>query len=245
MPLTHPLTKEELESLLPLPTSGGGGGMSQAEFIATFPLPIDTELPAAAALANGDANPTTSRIGANLLIWNGVTWDRLRDTFDNADGIPAVGSGLLRVANHNYAWNGTLWDRMRGTIASGLLTQKRPADFSVTVTGAANAIATLTLPAAGVGIFQYITHLFIKRVNTAALAGGAILTVTSTNLNGRSWRTGNQASITVSTSEGTVLMNQDFAHPLRSQVANTATTIVCPAAGAAVSWHIVCDYYIQ
>lgn len=39
------------------------------------------------------------------------------------------------------------------------------------------------------------------------------------------------------------LVDQEYVHPIKSQVANTATTIVCPAAGAAVSWHVVVDYY--
>jgi hypothetical protein len=127
--------------------------------------------------------------------------------------------------------------------ATPVPTDPRPATLSVTVTGGANAIATATLPAAGAGLFHYITHIFIKRVNTAALAGGAILTVTTTNLNGRAWRTGNQASITVATHEGSQLMDQEFVHPIKSAVANVATTIVGPAAGAAVSWHIVIDYF--
>lgn len=41
-------------------------------------LTVDTELPAAAALADGASNPTTPMDGACLLVWNGATWDRLR-----------------------------------------------------------------------------------------------------------------------------------------------------------------------
>jgi hypothetical protein len=36
----------------------------------------DTELPAAAVLADADPNPTTSRVAANGMLWNGATWDR-------------------------------------------------------------------------------------------------------------------------------------------------------------------------
>ena len=36
----------------------------------------DTELPAAAALADGAGNPTAPAVGANGLVWNGATWDR-------------------------------------------------------------------------------------------------------------------------------------------------------------------------
>jgi len=130
------------------------------------------------------------------------------------------------------------------TITGTVLVLQDAADLTVTVAGGANAIATATLPAPGVGLHHYITHISIKRVATAALAGGALLTVTTTNLVGaRTWRTGNQMSITVSTQEGTVLVDQEYVHPLKSSVANTATTIVCPAAGAAVSWHIIVDYY--
>lgn len=41
-------------------------------------LIVDTELPAAAALADAASNPTTALAGACLLVWNGATWDRLR-----------------------------------------------------------------------------------------------------------------------------------------------------------------------
>lgn len=41
-------------------------------------LTVDTELPAAAALADGAANPTTSPIGACIKGFNGATWDRGR-----------------------------------------------------------------------------------------------------------------------------------------------------------------------
>lgn len=40
-------------------------------------------LPAAAALADGAANPTTHIMGAGLLMWNGSTWDRVPGTTAN------------------------------------------------------------------------------------------------------------------------------------------------------------------
>ena len=39
---------------------------------------VDTELPAAAVLADAMANPTTPSVGVCLLAWNGATWDRIR-----------------------------------------------------------------------------------------------------------------------------------------------------------------------
>jgi len=115
-----------------------------------------------------------------------------------------------------------------------------PSPLAVTVAGGANAIATLTLPAAGAGLFHYITHIRLARVATAALAGTALLTVTSTNLPG-AWarRVGN-----LMVAGGTTAENYSFDNPLRSSVANTATTIVGPAAGAAVSWDNAAHYYV-
>jgi hypothetical protein len=43
----------------------------------------DTELPAAAALADGAANPTTPTVGAALEVFNGTTWDRARGDITN------------------------------------------------------------------------------------------------------------------------------------------------------------------
>lgn len=39
---------------------------------------VDTELPSAAALADATANPTTTNLGAELMLYNNSTWDRAR-----------------------------------------------------------------------------------------------------------------------------------------------------------------------
>lgn len=44
----------------------------------------DTEMPAAGALADATANPTTSQVGADSMLFNGATWDRARN---NANGV--------------------------------------------------------------------------------------------------------------------------------------------------------------
>ena len=48
--------------------------------------PVDTELPPAAALADGAANPTTPSIGTAQSLFNGTTWDRQRANFASATG---------------------------------------------------------------------------------------------------------------------------------------------------------------
>ena len=47
----------------------------------------NTELATAAALADAAANPTAGAVGANLLVFNGTTWDRARSR----------GTGILQV----------------------------------------------------------------------------------------------------------------------------------------------------
>ena len=78
---------------------GGGGGV------------VDTELPAAAALADGAANPTAPTVGAHLLVWNGATWDRLTASAP-ADAI-ATSIARLRTTAAQLGFNGATWDRVR------------------------------------------------------------------------------------------------------------------------------------
>ena len=116
-----------------------------------------------------------------------------------------------------------------------------PATLHVTATAAANTAATASLPAAGAGLFHYITSIEITRNATAALAGTATLIHTSTNLPGNpAWSVGNAMA-----AGGTQF---DVAYtpttPLKSLVANTATTVVAAAAGAAVLARVNVSYYI-
>lgn len=58
---------------------------------------VDTELAAAAALADATANPTVPLVGSAGEVYNGTTWDRMRSVVNGQDsagtGIPA--SGIL------------------------------------------------------------------------------------------------------------------------------------------------------
>jgi hypothetical protein len=64
-------------------------------------VPVDTELPAAAALADATSNPTTTTIGSAEFIFNGTTWDRVKSidamsgtgANNTVSGILAVGTG--------------------------------------------------------------------------------------------------------------------------------------------------------
>lgn len=73
----------------------------------------DTELPAAAALADGAANPTAPTIGAAGLGFNGATWDRIRSEGTNTDAEATSSVGAMSTCSHETVFNGTTWDRMR------------------------------------------------------------------------------------------------------------------------------------
>ncbi len=111
----------------------------------------------------------------------------------------------------------------------------------VTSVGAAGAAVTLTIPAPGIGLRQYLTYLSINRFATALLtAGTAPVTVTTTNIPG---------SLAFSfpadaAAQGTIdRWREDFAYPLMSTTQNTATTIVCPAT-TNVIWRVTAGYYV-
>lgn len=98
---------------------------------------------------------------------------------------------------------------------------------------AANAGATITLGNPGADTFHYITQIDIGRVGVATLAGAGQLTITTTNLGGLEFETGD--AILIGERKQDVLV--DFGgHPLRSTAAATASTVVLPAPGAGVRW---------
>lgn len=111
----------------------------------------------------------------------------------------------------------------------------------VTAVGAAGAAVTLTLPAPGAGLRQYLTYLSINRFATALLtAAAAPVTVTTTNLPGSlAFSLAADAA-----AQGTLdRWREDFSFPLASSALNTATTIVCPAT-TGVIWRVTAGYYI-
>lgn len=159
-------------------------------------------------------------------------------------GIYTIGvTGFRRVRLRVSAYtSGNITVSARGTAANLILYGRPvPSILAGTNTGAANAAVTLTIPAPGVGLFHYISGLYVARAGAAALAGTAVLVITSTNLPGSlAWSVGNASAA------GSTLRDVEYqpAQPLKSLVANTATTIVAPAPGAGVLWRINALYYV-
>jgi hypothetical protein len=152
-------------------------------------------------------------------------------------------TGLRRVRLRVSAYtSGNITVSARGSKADSLIyARPLPSTLHVTATAAANTAATATLPAAGAGMFHYITNINLTRNATAALAGTATLIHTSTNLPGSpAWSVGNAMA-----AGGTQI---DLAYtpttPLKSSVANTNTTVVMAAGGAAVLNRVNVSYYV-
>lgn len=61
----------------------------------TGTVTVDSELPAASALSDAFANPTTPVVGAAMMVWNGTTWDRVKESVTALDttgtGVPTAG----------------------------------------------------------------------------------------------------------------------------------------------------------
>jgi hypothetical protein len=154
--------------------------------------------------------------------------------------LTATGFKRLRVRVSAFT-SGSVAVALRATLANFLINTALIPTLSATVTAAANTAATLTLAAPGAGLRHYLTGLEITRNATAALAGTATLVITTTNLPGSlAWSVGNAM-----VAGGTQIdVSRDFAQPLQSSAQNTATTIVCPAPGAAVLWRINAYYYL-
>ena len=159
-------------------------------------------------------------------------------------GFYTVGiSGIRRVRLRVSAYtSGNITVAARASVADQIIqTRDVPSILHVTATAAANTAATATLPAAGAGMFHYITHIHLMRNATAALAGTATIIHTSTNLTGTpAWSVGN-AMAAGGTQED---LNYSPATPLKSLVANTNTTVVMAAAGLAVLNRVNVSYYV-
>lgn len=152
-------------------------------------------------------------------------------------------SGLRRVRVRVSAYtSGTVTVAARSSSADLIIYNRLiPSNLHITATAAANTAATATLPAAGAGMFHYITNINLMRNATAALIGSATLIHTSTNLPGSpAWSVGNAMAL------GGTQLDLDYTPitPLKSLVANTNTTVVMAAGGAAVLNRVNVSYYV-
>ena len=118
--------------------------------------------------------------------------------------------------------------------------QDIPANLWVTATAAVNTAVTCTLPAVA-GNFHYIVGIsLVKLYSVVGVASGSGNIVTTTNLPGNpSWTTEQLASAAGTCQEVIHFFSEV---PIKSSVANTATTFVAPAQLQTIwRWNVI--YY--
>ena len=140
---------------------------------------------------------------------------------------------------------GTAAVALRGSEGDNFVYAKPiPSTTAVTVLTVANTAGTLTLPVPGIGLYHYITSIKIKRINNSAsaIAGTALLAITTTNLSGSlGFSSGNALAV------GEDKIDEDLnftGNPLKSSAPNTASTIVMPAGGLGVQYRATVTYYV-
>lgn len=118
-----------------------------------------------------------------------------------------------------------------------------PSILGVTATAAVNTASTATLPAAGAGLFHYITKIeLVKLYAVVGVANGAGNIITSTNLVGNpEWTTEQRAG---AAGDCVNVIDWDcFGNPIKSSVANIATTFVAPLQLQTI-WRWNIQYYV-
>lgn len=151
-----------------------------------------------------------------------------------------TGTKRLRLRMSSYT-SGTMIVALTANVGNAMLYVKPfPANLSVTATGVAGAAVTATLPAVA-GMFHYISSIRIDKFASALLTAGTTpILATTTNLNGsRAYSVDASAQ-----AQGTIITIKDNEiPPVKSSVAGSATTFVCPVA-AGVIWRVQIDYYL-
>jgi len=116
-PVSGPLTDTQLRASA-VPVSLASVPSHAVTNAGTFAVQADTEMPAAAALADATSNPTTTSVGIFQHFFNGTTWDRARgDTTNGLDVDVTRVSGTVTVNQAQVA--GTATDVNSGNKSAG------------------------------------------------------------------------------------------------------------------------------
>jgi hypothetical protein len=148
-----------------------GGGSLTVDGTVAVSGSVDTELPAAAALADNVANPTVPGVGGFGMVWDGATWDRLTqpltDTQLRASAVP-VSNTVLSVVG-----GGVEATAQRVTIASdstGVLS----VDDNGSTLSVDDGAGSLTVDNAALSVVGGGTEATAQRVTIASDSTGVL-----------------------------------------------------------------------
>lgn len=153
--------------------------------------------------------------------------------------VPVTGLAKARVRMSAYT-SGSANVSMRTSLANALIqTETLPSALGITVTGAAGAAATLTIPSGGAGMFHYIDYVEITHFGAAAgVAAATPVLVTTTNIPG----TPTVSCRADAFAQGSTAQYRiGGAVPIKSTTAATATTVLMPAT-TSVIWRAIAFY---
>ena len=148
---------------------------------------------------------------------------------------------LIRARVTNYTSGAAVAVLAAGTASIDDTLNATITPLIVTSTGASAAAVTLTLPAPGAGLRQYVTSLSINRYAAAVLTASATpVLVTTTNLPGALAYTFEADAAALGTM---VRWREEFAYPLMASALNTVVSISCPALPGVI-WRATAGYYV-
>jgi hypothetical protein len=143
---------------------------------------VDTELPAAAALADGASNPTTPLVGAAAILFNGTTWDRARgDTTNGLDVDVTRVQGTVTVAGTVTANAGTnlntslLALESGGNLASAVTALQIIDDWDESDRAKVNPIAGQAGVQGGSGAVNSLTQRVVLATDVALPTGANVI----------------------------------------------------------------------
>lgn len=191
--------------------------------------------PTATGLTDAQLRAASVPVSGTITVAN-PTAQGLSNAELRAQAVAVTGSlnttqtGVGTAANNPF-FESIVADGVAVGVASPLPVMPKTADrFVCGVTAAAGGL-TISLPPAGAGLFHHIDAIELSLSNgTAARAAAAApIVVSTTNLNGYGKRFSSVAAAGVTEIQ---VLTAD--RPIRSAVANTATTIVLPAVPGSV-----------
>lgn len=153
----------------------------------------NVEFPAAAALADATANPTTTAVGSENMLFNGTTWDRFRGAWDTTTGDSGTKTATFAGATQtNYNHRGAIITVKLGTVSGTSPTLNATLQWSpdagTTWLNMAAATSNATATNNTISILAYPTNWSVAGATPAALTLGSTVSQVLNVALPRTWR---------------------------------------------------------